>query len=358
MNTYKKYIFKTILPTFLVLSTVLTSLVWITQTLRLVHLIDKGIVFKSFIKIVMLIIPSLLFMILPVITVISVIVVYNRLHEERQLIIFQSAGLSNFCLSKPALYVTILITIFAFYTSAYLMPSSYSKLKHETSSFQKGYVSNIIDTRTFNQISRTSTIYIDSKNSDGSMDGVIFFDNKMPENRTIFFAKHGKIITTNPENTQFELIDGTRHSYDRNGKLTKLYFDALSVAITNETADENSRNKTSLELYLNEMLWPDSKLPIEKQNRLITDGHIRIIWPLFNFAFVFLALSIFLKQPYNRKSNIKQYILTFSPILIASYFHFTLQKIAYKDLNYIFLCYANVFICIILSIWLNTRKSL
>ena len=125
MNTYKKYIFKTILPTFLVLSTVLTSLVWITQTLRLVHLIDKGIAFKSFIKIVMLIIPSLLFMILPVITVISVIVVYNRLHEERQLIIFQSAGLSNFSLSKPALYVTILITIFAFYTSAYLMPSSY-----------------------------------------------------------------------------------------------------------------------------------------------------------------------------------------------------------------------------------------
>lgn len=358
MNTYKKYIFKTILPTFLILSAVLTSLVWITQTLRLVHFIDKGITFKSFLKIVTFLIPSLLFMILPVITVLSVIVVYNRLQDERQLIIFRSAGLSNFSLSKPALYVTTLITIFAGYVSAYLMPYSYNKLKHETNSFQQGYVSNIIDARTFNQISRTSTIYIDNKNSDGSMDGVIFFDNKIPENRTIFFAKHGKIITTNPENTQFELVEGIRHSYDKNGKLTKLYFDALSVVISSETPDEKSRNKTSLELYLDEMLWPDSDLSVEKQNRLITDGHIRIIWPLFNFAFVFLALSIFLRQPHNRKSHIKQYILTFSPILIASYFHFTLQKIAYKDPNYIFLCYANVFICIILSIWLNTKKSL
>ena len=113
MSTYKKYIFKTIFPTFLTLSAVLTSLVWITQTLRLVHLIDKGIEFKTFLKIVVFLIPSLLFMILPVITVISVIVVYNRLQDERQLIILRSAGLSNFNLAKPALFITILITIFA-----------------------------------------------------------------------------------------------------------------------------------------------------------------------------------------------------------------------------------------------------
>lgn len=340
------------------LSAVLTSLVWITQTLRLVHLIDKGIEFKNFLKIVVLLIPSLLFMILPIIVVISVIVVYNRLQDERQLIIFRSAGLSNFNLAKPALLVTIFITVFASYISAHLMPYSYNKLKQETSNFQKGYVSNIIEARTFNQLSKTSTIYIDSKNSDGSMDGVIFFDNKVPENRTIFFAKQGRISTNVEEKTQFELIEGLRHSYDKQGKLTKLYFDSLVVAIQSETSDEKARSKTSLELYLHEMLWPDSDLSIEKQNRLITDGHSRIIWPLFNFAFVFLALSIFLRQPYNRKSHIKQYIVTFVPVLIASYFHFTLQKIAYKDLNYIFLCYSNVFICIILGIWLNTKKSL
>ena len=358
MDTYKKYIFKTILPTFLVLSSLLTSLVWITQTLRLIHLVDKGIAFKSFMKIVWFLIPSLLFMILPIITVIAVIIVYNRLQEERQLIIFQSAGLSNFDISKPAIYITLLITIFAIYISSYLMPYSYGELKKETSSFQKSYASSIIEERTFNQISKTSTIYINKKNPDGSMDGIIFFDNKILENRTIFFANSGKIIQINPNNTQFELIDGTRHSYDKNGRMTKLYFDSLSVSLASEAYNNESRSKTSLELYLNEMLWPDMSLSIEKQNRLITDGHIRIIWPLFNIAFVVLALSIFLRQPYNRKSRIKQYILSLSPVLIASYFHFTIQKMAYKDLSYIFLCYTNVFICIILGIWLNIKKSL
>jgi lipopolysaccharide export system permease protein len=340
------------------LAGVLTSLVWITQTLRLMHLIDKGIEFGNFLKIVMLLIPSLLFMILPIITVISIIFVYNRLQDERQLVILRSAGLSNFNLAKPALLAALFISIFSIYISAHLMPFSYNKLKQETNNFQKGYVSNIIKARTFNQISRTSTIYIDGKNSDGSMDGIIFFDNKIPENRTIFFARQGRIVNTDENNTQFELINGIRHSNDKQGNLTKLYFDSLAVAVQSETADEQSRSKTSLELYLHEMLWPDTDLPLINQKRLIADGHARIIWPIFSFCFVFLSLSIFLRHPFNRKSHIKQFILTFTPILIISYFHFTLQKIAYLDLNYIFLCYANVFICMILGIWLNMRKSL
>ena len=358
MLTYKKYITKSILPTLAMLTILLTSLVWITQTLRMVHLIDKGIEIKHFFKLLILLVPSLLFMILPIIGVITVIYVYSTLQDERQILILRSSGLSNYDLAKPALLVATGITIFAYYISAYLMPFSYNSMKQELSNFREGYLLNIITERTFNQISQHSNIYIDRKDSDGSLNGIVLFDNKAPEKRTIIFAKSGRIVMSTPNITEFELINGLRHSYDQLGNLTRLYFDNLVVAITNETTEKADRNKTSIELYINEMLWPDSALALDKQQQLITDGHLRIIWPLFNFAFIFLALSIFLRQPYNRKSHVRQYMITFIPILLVAYFHFSLQKIAYKETNYIFLCYANLFLCIMFSIWQSTRNRL
>jgi len=355
--TYRKYIFKIIIPTFFVLSIVLTSLVWISQVLRLIHYIDKGLSFKIFFKITLLLVPSLLFMILPLVTVLSIIVVYHRLQCEQQLIIFRSVGLSNFHLAIPALYIAIFITLFAFYISAYLMPYSYNKLKDETSNFQKN-ISSITNAKVFNHISKTLTVYVDTKSFDGSMNHIILFDNKNPKQKTVFFAKHGRITNTNSKSMQFDLIQGVRHSYDNNGQLTRLYFDTISIFIDTKINYKQSRKKTSLELYLNEMFWPNNNLAIESQNMLIIDGHIRIIWPLFNFTFVFLTLSIFLRQAYNKKLYIREYLFIFTPILGVSYIHFTLQKISYQNPNYILLCYLNLFISIITSIWLNNKKSL
>ncbi len=346
------------MPSLVTLTLVLTSLVLITQTLRMIHLIDKGIEFCHFLKLILFIIPSLLFMILPIITVFSVVHVYNRLQNDREIVILRNSGLSNFDLTKPALMVAILVTIITYFISAYLMPFSYNKLKEGLTNFKEGYVSNTIEARTFNQISKDSIIYVDNKNFDGSLEGIVLFDNKLLKNRTILFAKNGRIIISDHYRTSFELTSGLRHSYDQFGNLTKLYFDHLVVAINGELLDSTDRQRTSLELYIQEMLWPDKKLSLEKQNSLIADGHLRIVWPLFNITFVFLAISIFLNQPYKRKSHIKQFILTFLPILLSSYIHFTVQKFAYKNLNYIFLCYLNIILCIMFSIWQSTKKIL
>jgi len=358
MYIYSKYIAKTIIPALFVLAIVLTSLVWIVQVLNLVGLLDKGIKLKIFIKLVVLMIPYLLFMIMPIISVIGVIYIYNRLQDERQLIILRGAGLNNYEIARPALFVATIVTIIASYISAYLMPISYNNLKKNISNVKETYVSNIIETRTFSQISKYATIYVDSKNQNDEMQGIILFDNKIPENNTVFFAKKGEILNSDQQNPKFLLSQGLRHSYDAKGNITTLHFDHLVIELSSEVQDDSDRSKTSMELFIPEMLWPDPSLPMEKQNRLITDGHLRLVWPLYNFVFVFLALAIFLSVSYSRKTQIKQFIYTFVPVLVASYFHFTLQKMAYKDLDYIFLCYGNVFICIIFSIWQSTRNRL
>ena len=359
MYIYSKFIIKNIIPVLCMLTLVLTGLIWIVQILNLVNLLDKGIALKDFLVITILLLPYLLFIILPIVSVFAVIYVYSRLQSERQILVLRSAGLNNYGISKPTLIVALTTTLIAYFISIYLLPISYSSLKSNLNNFKNSYISNIIEAKTFAQVSKSINIYIDQKHSGNFFEGVVLFDNKIPESRTVYFAKKGKIVNFGSHKTGFELSQGIRHSYDARGNLTKLYFDNMVVEVTgNKTVNADIRNRTNLELFIHEMIYPDPKLPIEKQKRLIADGHLRIIWPLYNFAFVFLSLSIFLSFSYNRREYIRQYIYTFIPIISVLYFHFTLQKIAYKDLNYIFPCYANVFICIIFSIRQSMRNKL
>ena len=55
--------------------------------------------------------PSIFIMISPLISVISIIYVYNKLQEDRQLIVSKSSGLHNFNIDKPALAIATFLTL-------------------------------------------------------------------------------------------------------------------------------------------------------------------------------------------------------------------------------------------------------
>lgn len=164
MLIYKKYIIKTILYPFLTVSFRLTGLVWITQILKLLYLLEKGIKLSNFFELIILIIPSIFFMILPLISTIAVIYAYSQLQETRELVILKMSGLSNFDLARPALFSIILVSFFAYYISLYLMPFFYRKLKYNLTKLNKNYISvSMIEEKTLNRISKDYIIYIEKK---------------------------------------------------------------------------------------------------------------------------------------------------------------------------------------------------
>ncbi|MGC0372025.1 MAG: hypothetical protein DGJ47_000729 [Rickettsiaceae bacterium] len=358
MSIYNKYVINILIPVLFFATVMVTSIVWIVQTMNLSRLLDKGVTLTIFLKLTFLLLPYFIFIIMPIVSVLSVIFIYHKLQEERQVVVLRGAGFSDFSIAKPALYLSVIVTLIVYYISLHLMPISYNSLKSNLSNFKENYVSNIISERAFNQISKYNTLYIEKKQRNNSFEGVILFDNKKPQKRTIFFAKSGKIKSFSQNSTEFELFSGVRHSYDKYGNITKLYFDNISINVTGKNISSENRKRSPLELFIHEMIWPDSELSLEKQNRLVVDGHIRLIWPLCNFAFVFLAISIFLKFPFTRQSQLKQYVYTFLPVIVAIYLHFTLQKMSYHNVEYIVFCYLNVFLCIIIAVLQSVRGKL
>ncbi|MCC8483278.1 MAG: LptF/LptG family permease, partial [Rickettsia endosymbiont of Labidopullus appendiculatus] len=246
----------------------------------------------------------------------------------------------------------------AYYISISLLPLSHSKLKSDLIFMRNNYASNILDEKTFNPISKDITVYFDKKLPDGTMKNLIIFDNRKHDNHAILFSRYGVFKIYN-NSSSFQLKDGVRQVYDHNGNLNNLLFDVLIVELVSNNGKKLVREEYSREInehYIDELLKPNNILSEQKKIKLIAEGHQRLIWPMYNFVLVFLTLSVFLRQPYNKKSSLRQILITAVSAVIITYLHFVLQNLASKDLNFIFACYANMIIAIILSLYLYFRK--
>lgn len=359
MLTYQRYIIINILLPLLVISLIVTGLVWLMQVIKFLYLVDNGIRLVTFIKLVALFLPSLLFVLLPFITILAVIYCYNILGEERQLIILKSCGLSNIKLAKPALVVAFITTLISYYISISVMPDAARYLIKELDEVKDNYAYSIVQEKTFSQISKFLTLYINEKKHNKELNGLVLLDNRgaLP---IILFAKSGNLIM-HGSSPMLNLNHGMRQAYDNNGNLTKLTFDSLTVELS-ESGSKNQYAQTGdtdiREYDVKDLLSPSKILPRTRQIKLIAEGHQRILWPFYNFALTFLGLAVFLRQPYNKKSHLREMIFTSASIIAAVYCHFTFQNLAYKDLNFVILCYINIVIIMLISLWLYLRRTI
>ncbi|MFY9589228.1 LptF/LptG family permease [Rickettsia endosymbiont of Halotydeus destructor] len=359
MLLYQKYFIRNIFPLLITVTFSVTSLVWITQILKLLYLFDKGIKITDFFNLIILVLPSLLFVLLPIVTVIAVIYTYNDLKTARKLIILQVSGVNNLQLARPAFFVALVVTLFAYYLSSAAMPLSYINLKSRLSFIKNNYISNMIEEKTFNKISKDITLYIDKKLTDNTMTGLVVFDNRNLENPSILFAETG-ILNIYDNDPVFKLNKGIRQIYDKNGNLTQLSFNSLKVRLSKDNSLAHERDKYNRDIneyYIQELLQPDSELPAQKKIKLIAEGHQRLLWPLYNFALTFLALAVFLRYPYSKKSTLMPMLLTAMSVLVVTSLHFTLQNFASRDLSFIIPCYINMFVAIVIGLYLFLRKT-
>lgn len=360
MLLYRKYFIKNILPLLIVVTFSITSMVWITQILKLLYLFDKGIKVMDFCSLIILVLPTLLFILLPVITVITVIYIYNNLKIERQLIILQASGVNNLQLAMPALYVALIVMLIAYCISSTIMPLSHINLKSRLSFIKNNYISSIIEEKTFNKITKDITVYIDKKSAGNIMNGVIIFDNRNLDNPSVVFAGSG-ILDIYENNPVFELGKGIRQEYDVNGNLTQLTFDSLMIKLQNDNpliSQRTKHNKEANEYYIRELLEPPTDINPTKRTKLISEAHQRIIWPLYNFVLPFLALAVFLKYPYSKKTTFIPILLTALSVLTVTSIHFILQNFASKNLDLIFACYLNVFLILVTGLYLFISKKI
>ena len=98
----QNYIFKNILITSINVTIILLSMVWLVQSLRQIDLIiENGASLFDFMYISILPGPLWIMMIIPMSTLFSVLLIFNKFTNDKEKLMFQLSGASIFQIIKP-----------------------------------------------------------------------------------------------------------------------------------------------------------------------------------------------------------------------------------------------------------------
>ena len=330
------YIVKCILHSFIVILTLLTSIAWISQSVRIVELIlEKGVGILFFVKLSLLILPSLIYIIVPVAGFISIGIVYSKLQAEREIIILRSSGLNNIQIAIPAAIASLIIMILSFCLSYYILPASYKHFKELQSLLKNRYVSLFLQEGVFTNQLNNITVYVDKRDGYNSFKDIFVYNTSNNEHTATIMAKSGFIEHTK-NGPKLKLINGSQQLENTKTKKMKfLFFDSYTLDIDMLYASSGIRKYDHREMYIHQLLASDKLF-------MRVHGHQRIIWPLYSFILPLICVGFLLSAAHERKKTWKPNIISSCICGIIIILSILFQNLSLKHYYFISLMYSNI----------------
>ncbi len=357
MYKYGKYIILRLIGSVLLISGSLTGIIWLTQSLRFIELIiNQGIGFLTFLYISSLLIPSLLWVVLPVSIFISVIYVYNKMIVDSELVAIENSGISRVRVAVPVFVLGIISTLFSYFLSLYLMPVSYREFKDMQSFVRDNYASLMLQEGVFNNPMKGLTIYIRERTGDGMLKGMLVHDNRNADKPITMMAAQGRLVQTET-GPKFTLLKGNRQEINYKQKQVYiLNFDSYSIDISAFEKSVENRWREPEERFLPELFYPENT-QANLIPKLISHGHYRIAWPLYSMVMAVFAVAIVLPSQFNRRKRWTGVVFgsLIAVGLIAN--AIMLNNLVAKNLVLIPTIYANLFLGFTISIILLFKKN-
>lgn len=327
----------------LIITLSITGIAWLSQSLRFVDfIVNKGLSVGTFFYITILIIPSLLWVVLPVALFLSIIYSYNKLANESELIIFKTSGIDNLSLLKPALMFAALCTLASFAIGAYLLPISYREFKDTQNFIRNNYASILLQEGVFSNPSPNLTVYIKERDYEGIFHGLLVNDERNPGKKVTVMAQEGRLISTK-KGPVFEMINGNHQEVNtKTGQISMLYFDKYNLLLNpfKDTIDPK-RWREPPERFFNELFYSNEPNQ-ELAKKLVAEGHYRLTWPIYNFLLVLIALTPFMVGQFSRREAFKKIATVSVTALVFILLSFAFKSIAPKAIYLNSLMYINV----------------
>ena len=326
-----KYIILNILKPFLVISLVLTGIVWLSRSLKYIDLIiNKGLSLSSYFWFVSLIAPKILALLLPLISFVAVIYTYQKLKGESELLIIETFGLSKLFLIIPAIIFGVIIALFLLLIEVYLSPNNYKTFKSFQSDLRNNFVMSTLEAGSFHNPIKGLTVYIDKASKNGVVENILIHDTRSKEIESTILAKQG--ILNNFENkTKVIVFDGTRYVFNNKNKKTSiLNFSKYEFQIITEKK-ETVRFKQVEERSMHELFYPDITISEKIKNEFLAEAHKRLSSPFLVIFMCSLAAFSILFGEFKRKILVSKIILSsFIAVVIQAIYILSMNKLIFS----------------------------
>lgn len=250
------YLVTEILPSFVLGILVFISILLMFQALRLTDLlISHGIKFSIVLKIMGYMSISFLPMLFPMSLLFAVLMTYNRLSQDSELIAFKSAGVPTFSLLLPALIFAVMISFLSSQTSYYLAPWGNRQFEILINKLGNTKAAASIKEGTFSEGFFDLVIYANKVESkSGALVDLFIYDERNPSAPLTIIAPTGEIIPDRSHpghSVLLRLFKGQIHRKSET-QHTVINFD-LHEVLLNDPIRLEERQKSVSSLTLNEL---------------------------------------------------------------------------------------------------------
>jgi lipopolysaccharide export system permease protein len=326
-----RYIFRQLAFALIAVTGGLTALVWLIQSLRFVELVvNHGLSLAVFLELTGLLIPSFVAVILPITTFVVVQFIYQRLAGDREITVMRAAGLSPFALSRPALALAVLTIICGYALTLWIVPASLTSFREFQWEIRNRMAAFLLQEGVFTQISDDLTVYVRSRDPDGTLRGILVDDGRDKTAHATILAESGR-LTEGPNGPRVILLNGSRQEIDhQNGRLNVLTFGQNEIDLADTQASSAERLRDMSEMSLSELLDPHLPNPRDV-SKWIAEGHKRLATPLTAFSYACIALFAVLSGTFRRHGSLIRPLMGVAAMVALLAFGLAMENLAARD---------------------------
>jgi lipopolysaccharide export system permease protein len=347
-----RYIFRQLFLALVAVTGGLTALIWLTQSLRFVELVvNRGLSMTVFVRLTSLLIPSFVAVILPITTYVVVQFIYQRLNGDRELTVIRSAGVSPIGMARPALALAVLAMGAGYVLNLWVVPSTLSSFRQFQWDIRNRMAAFLLQDGVFTPISENLTVYVRSRDADGTLRGILVEDGRDKLARATILAETGR-LSEGTNGPRALLFNGSRQEIDhQTGRLNMLTFDQNELDLGEKATDNGQRPPDMSELPVRELLDPRFAQDQDRR-KWVAEGHKRLSSPLSTLSFTLIALVAVLSGAFRRHGGVVRPLVAVAVVVALLAFGLAVNNLAARDNALVPLMWAQAVLPGLVCLWM------
>jgi len=303
--------------------------------------------------------PNFLTVVLPIALFTIVVFVYTKMIMDRELVVMRAAGLNQFSLAKPALFLALLTVLIGYLINIYLLPNSYRLFREMQWDIRYNYSHVLIREGAFTNFGSDITFYVRERTNDGQLLGILLHDQRDTENPFTIMAERGALAEQNGRN-RVVMLKGNRQTVNqKTNQFSILYFDRYVFDFGRQSDTSQSRHREPRERQLDELFEIRNAPDIDPKDfgKYTVEAHKRLTSPMLSLAFTFLALASLITGSFSRRMQTQRISVCIILMVLLQTGALGLENIVAKNLSFIPVMYMYAIVPIALTSWLTFTSS-
>ncbi len=327
MSGIQNYMFRQITGPLLFFTFVLTGVIWLSQSLRMLDVvINQSQSVGTFIYLTLLGLPQLMPLILPFAMFFAVLYALNRLYTESELVVMWAAGFSRWVVVWPILLIALAVTAVGYLFSLVVMPAGMREMKNRVFEIRADLVNTFVREGSFTNPIKGLTVYVSENNPGGEIRGILVHDARNPKGIATYMAQSGLLANT-PTGPRLIMHQGNVQWLEGGeGRLKILNFERYTFDLSQFDKGQGGRVPEVAEMWLHQLLNPQTTVPEKQRKKYIAEAHSRLSGPLYAILFALIAVVALVGGNFNRRGYAGRIGIAFLAMFAARLPGFAFQQ--------------------------------